>query len=96
MVEAWHDGTALSNREWDAWTARNAALGGSRAPRAAVAGNLAWQSTPLDSPNLRRDNLFVRGSWQPGPWLFTLDLLLTADRGRIAKPACNGRATGCG
>ncbi len=85
MVEAWHDGTALSNREWDAWTARNAALGGSRAPRAAVAGNLAWQSTPLDSPNLRRDNLFVRGSWQPGPWLFTLDLLLTpADRGRIA------------
>jgi hypothetical protein len=85
MVEAWHDGTALSNREWDAWTARNAALGGSRAPRGAVAGNLAWQSTPLDSPNLRRDNLFVRGSWQPGPWLFTLDLLLTpADGGRIA------------
>jgi hypothetical protein len=84
MVEAWHDGTALSNREWDAWTARNVALAGSRAPRGAVAGNLAWQSTPLDSPNLRRDSLFVRGSWQPGPWLLTLDVLLTpADRGRI-------------
>lgn len=83
LVEAWHDGTALPDRAWDSWTARNRALPGSGAPARAIAGNLAWQATPLDSPNLRRDNLFVRGSWQPGPWLATLDLLWTpADRGR--------------
>ena len=49
-----------------------------------MAGNLAWQASPFDSASLRRDNLFIRASWQPGPWLWTLDALIhPADRGRM-------------
>jgi hypothetical protein len=50
----------------------------------AAAGNLAWQATPLDVPNLQRDNLFVRLAWQPDHWLLSADALIApADRGRI-------------
>ncbi len=84
MIEAWHDGTALADPDWKAWLARNGALAASPAPAAARAGNLAWQGAPLDAPNLRRDNLFVRLSWQPDPWQLTLDVLLhPADRGLV-------------
>lgn len=84
MVEAWHDGTALADHDWTVWLARNRALAASPAPATARAGNLAWQTTPLDAPNLRRDNLFVRLSWQPDPWQLTLDVLLhPADRGLV-------------
>lgn len=84
LVELWHDGTTLSDRQWDDWLARNRALAGSAAPAAARAGNLAWQATPLDSPNLRRDNVYVRLSWQPNPWLFAVDALFNpADHGRL-------------
>jgi len=84
MVEAWHDGTALPDAAWDAWLQRNRGLRASPAPAPAVAGNLAWQATPFDSASLRRDNLFIRASWQPGPWLWTLDALVhPADHGRM-------------
>jgi len=89
MVEAWHDGTAPSPAQWRDWTARNAALrtlglraGQPAAVRTAAAGNLAWQTTPLGSASLQRDNLFVRLAWQPDPWQFTLDgLVQPADHG---------------
>lgn len=87
LLEAWHDGTALSDREWHDWQERNralAALAQQGAWRGAAAGNLAWQALPLQAPSLRRDNLFLRGAWQQGDWTFAADLLLTpADRGRI-------------
>ncbi|MDP1648688.1 MAG: hypothetical protein Q8M01_10885 [Rubrivivax sp.] len=84
MVEYWHDGTALADGEWDAWRQRNAALAATPAPAMAAAGNLAWQATPFDTPNLRRDNLFVRLAWSPERWQCTLDMLFApADRGRI-------------
>lgn len=94
MVEAWHDGSAAPDAVWDApggWAARNHALAALAAqpglPAAAVrgaAGNLAWQSSPLAATSLRRDNLFVRLAWQPGPWQWTLDTLWQpADGGRI-------------
>lgn len=84
MVEAWHDGTALPDSAWDAWLARNRGLRHAPAPMPAVAGNLAWQASPFDSASLRRDNLFIRASWQPGPWLWTLDALVQpADGGRL-------------
>ncbi|TMH11406.1 MAG: hypothetical protein E6H65_09815 [Betaproteobacteria bacterium] len=91
IAEWWHDGTALSDAEWDAWNSRNAALvaRGAQAGLPAgllrgVGGNLAWQASPFAAQNLRRDSLFVRLAWQPDHWQFTLDALITpSDRGRI-------------
>ncbi|MDT7835205.1 hypothetical protein [Aquabacterium sp. OR-4] len=91
MVEAWHDGSALPDAAWDAWANRNQALaawatrpGLPAEALAGAAGNLAWQASPFDAASLRRDNLFVRLAWQPGPWQLTLDTLWQpADRGRI-------------
>ena len=94
LAEAWHDGRALSDREWDDWATRNAALralaaqGPQAAWRAAAAGNLAWQATPFDAPSLRRDNLFLRLAWQPEDWTLSIDALVTpADRGRVLTAA---------
>ena len=91
LLEYWYDGTTLSDAQWDRWMARNqglamfGALPGLPAGLVrAAAGNLAWQATPFDTPNLRRDNLFVRLAWQPDHWLLSADALITpADRGRI-------------
>ena len=86
LIEWWHDGAAPDNATWDAWTTRNGALRSAPAawPAMAVAGNLAWQATPLNGANLRQDNLFVRATWQPGAWLWSLDALVhPADRGRV-------------
>ena len=91
LVEWWHDGTAPSDAMWRDWGARNAALAAAATqpgvPTPAVAGNLAWQASPLagvlGAPSLRRNNLFVRLAWQPGPWTTSLDAWITpADRGR--------------
>jgi len=84
MVEAWHDGTALSDADWRSWGQRNTALLHSPAPAVARAGNLAWQTTPFAAPNLRQDNLFVRAAWQPEAWTLSVDALLhPSDRGRV-------------
>lgn len=84
MVEYWHDGTALSDAEWDRWSLRNAALLGTAGPAIRAAGNLAWQATPFNTPSLRRDNLFLRLSWQPEHWQLAFDVLLNPeDRGRL-------------
>jgi len=91
LVEAWRDGTALSDAGWDAWSTRNAALtsiAAQPALRLPAAGNLAWQASPFTADNLRRDNLFVRLAWQPEHWQLSLDALLTPqDRGRILTAA---------
>lgn len=94
LAEAWWDGSAPTDAQWDAWAARNAQLASLAmhgAPAAAVAGNLAWQAQALTgSPNLRRSNVFVRLSWQHGPWQPALDMLYTpADQGRIVTAALN-------
>lgn len=84
MLEYWHDGSAPADAEWDRWSLRNAALPATPGPAIRAAGNLAWQATPFNSASLRRDNLFVRVSWQPEHWQLALDLLLNpADRGRL-------------
>ncbi len=87
LAEAWWDGTALSDAQWNGWTARNrqlAALVGTPAPASAIAGNLAWQANAYGaSSNLRRTNLFMRVSWTLDKWQPALDLLYTpADAGR--------------
>ena len=89
LVEWWHDGTALTDAAWADWAARNQALAALQGPPPiAVAGNLAWQATPLAAGSLRRDNLFVRAAWQPDHWLLSLDALVTPrDGGRIVTAA---------
>jgi hypothetical protein len=89
LVEAWHDGTALTDAQWNAWTQRNQSLPlwlARGVPAAAVAGNLAWQGKAFSvANNLRQDNLFARLSWQFDRWQTALDVLYTpADQGTIA------------
>ncbi|CAN5914835.1 hypothetical protein BH11PSE8_BH11PSE8_19690 [soil metagenome] len=88
LAEAWWDGTALPDAQWDAWNARNRQLAGlaqTAAPRAALAGNLAWQASAFDaSTSLRRANLYARLSWQHDAWQPAIDMLYTpADAGRV-------------
>jgi len=91
LLEWWHDGTALSDEQWDQWSLRNRSLAAFAARAglpadlvSATAGNLAWQAAPFTAQNLRRDNLFVRLSWQPDHWLLSLDTLFTpADQGHV-------------
>jgi hypothetical protein len=88
LAEAWWDGTAPSDAQWNAWAQRNSqllALAGLGAPAAKVAGNLAWQAEAFGvSPSLRRENVFLRLSWQMDAWLPALDMLYTpADQGRV-------------
>jgi hypothetical protein len=91
LVEAWWDGTALSDSQWTAWRQRNAALPGlaAHAPPAAVAGNLAWQADAFGaSSSLRRGNIYARLSWQHDKWTPTLDVLYTpVDGGRVVTAA---------
>lgn len=87
LAEAWWDGTALSDGQWDGWNRRNrqlTSLVGSPAPTDAVAGNLAWQASAFGAAsNLRRTNLFLRVSWTLDKWQPALDVLYTpADAGR--------------
>jgi len=91
LVEAWWDGTALSDRQWDDWAVRNQALARIAVdpppglPAQAIAGNIAMQATAFTaSTNLRRANLYARASWQFDKWQPVIDMLYTpADRGRI-------------
>ena len=88
LAEAWWDGAAPSDAQWDAWSARNTQLGAMAAmgvPAAAVAGNLAWQTQAFSaSQSLRRSNVFLRLSWQHDAWQPALDMLYhPADQGRI-------------
>jgi hypothetical protein len=92
LLEAWWDGTALSDAQWDEWSARNAglaALRGTPAAAAALAGNLAWQAQAFDAAaNLRRANVFARLSWTYEKWQPSVDLLYTpADAGRVCTAA---------
>ncbi len=88
LAEAWWDGSAPSDAQWDAWGSRNAqlaALATVGAPAAAVAPNLAWQTAPFNvSPSLRRSNVFLRASWTKDAWQPAISLLYNPiDQGRM-------------
>jgi hypothetical protein len=92
LAEAWWDGTARSDAQWREWQARNrhlAALEGTGAPAAAIAGNLGWQANALNTTaSLRRANLFLRASWTHEAWQPAIDALLTpADGGLVITAA---------
>ena len=93
FIEAWWDGTALSDREWQNWNKRNLALQGSvnylPQMQQVIGHNLAWQNQALSaSGNIRRKNVFARWSWQENGWQPSLDVLWTPeDNGRIVTAA---------
>lgn len=93
FIEAWWDGTALSDREWQNWNKRNLALQGSvnylPQMQQVIGYNLAWQNQALSaSGNIRRKNVFARWSWQENGWQPSLDVLWTPeDNGRIVTAA---------
>lgn len=95
LLEVWRDTTAPSAAQWRAWQADNASLNQLNqrpgVPAAAVAGNLAWQTSPLGDSgtlgpmSLQRNNVFARVAWQPEGWQYSLDVLWhPADDGFIA------------
>ena len=85
LLEVWRDTTAPSAAQWRDWQADHAQLNqlGQRPglPAAAVAGQLAWQTSPLGDggtlgpQNLHRNNVFARLAWQPEGWLWSVDAL---------------------
>jgi len=91
MLEWWHDGSTPSAGQWRDWQQRNQALAARLAlpaaggpPPQAIAGQLAWQATPLAGPGLQRDNLYLRWAWQPERWTLAADALINpADRGAL-------------
>jgi hypothetical protein len=92
LAEAWWDGSATSDAQWQAWSERNrqlSSLAGLGAPAAAVAGNLAWQAQALGTAaNLQRRNLYLRLGWEHEGWQPTLDLLYHPfDGGRMVTAA---------
>ncbi|WP_374603922.1 hypothetical protein [Niveibacterium sp.] len=89
LAEAWYDGTAPTESEWDAWRARNAAIGGfAYAPEIARAGNLAWNAQALGQVNLQRANLLLRAAYGGDTWQPEIDWLLTpADGGSVLSAA---------
>ena len=100
MVEWWHDGSAMDDRGWDRWRQRNTALQQTAAlpglpdgARSGVAGQLAWQTTPLGGSSLRRNNVFVRASWQHEAWQLAWDTLyMPADHGQIGTVSAQWQA----
>ena len=86
LIEGWYDGAAYSREEWrrlDALTAAQRALTG-LAPQAAIDGNVAWSSQAFDRPNLLRENLLARLSYdEEQRWKYAVEWLSTPrDGGR--------------
>lgn len=77
LVEAWHDGSAPRDTQWQRWQQRNA-------DQPHDPALLAAQASALQPNRLRQDNVFLRLAWQPGAWTWSADLLwMPADQGRI-------------
>lgn len=85
LAEAWYDGTAYSRSEWRELAAlagrQRALLGAPGLPDGAVRGNLAWNLRYFERPNLVRDNLLLRVSYDGDPWDAALDALFTPSDG---------------
>ena len=88
IIEAWWDGAAPSNSQWQQWRQRNTALGqlANAVPtlKTPAAFNVAWQANLFSAANnLRQKNIFARWSWQSGAWQVAIDTLYTPeDKGR--------------
>jgi len=79
LAEAWYDGEAYRRADWrrlDELTARQRAFD-SLAPAAAIAGNAAWSSQAYLAPNLLRENLLLRVSYEDDGFQTYAELLAT-------------------
>lgn len=81
LAEAWYDGTAPSDGEWDDWAARNRGIVAAPVPTALAAAYLAGQAQALSRQNLRRANLLGRLAWTDDTWSPSIDLLVTPEDG---------------
>jgi hypothetical protein len=81
MLEAWYDGTAYTREQWQALAQlaarQDALLGVPGVPDSAVRGNLAWNLRYFERPNLVRENVLVRLSYDGEQWDAALDALFT-------------------
>lgn len=81
MLEAWYDGTAYTREQWQALAQlaarQDALLGVPGIPESAVRGNLAWSLRYFERPNLVRENVLLRFSYDGEHWDAALDALYT-------------------
>lgn len=95
ILEAWHDGTANGDADWQRWQGMLETLGGASGaqPPQRLAPLALQQLAPLQrgSGSLQRRNLLLRWSWQTGElreWQLSADLL--------HHPADGGHSLGLG
>ena len=78
LAETWYDGEAWRRSDWQALsrlTARQRALTG-LVPQAAIEANLAGSAQAFATPNLLRENLMLRATYDAAPhWSASLDWL---------------------
>lgn len=95
MAEAWFDGTAWRRDQWSTLQAlamRQAALlGAPGVPEVAVRGSLAYGLRAFDRPNLARENVLVRVSYDSETWDAALDVLVTPRDGGSVTTASLSR-----
>ncbi len=93
LVEGWYDGEAYNRDEWkrlNALVRRQRALAGV-VPPVAIDGNIAWSARAFDRPNLNRDNLLMRISYDvEARWKSALELLVNPSDGGRAVTASIG------
>lgn len=88
LAEVWYDGTAYRPEDWADLQrlalSQAALLGAPGVPEAAVRGNLAFGGRAFEPPNLQRENVLVRWSYDSETWDAALDVLFTPrDRGAV-------------
>lgn len=90
LLEAWYDGEAYRREQWralDRLAAAQRGLAGA-VPQAWIDGNLAWSSRAFERPNLLRENLLLRLSYDADEWKSSLECLTTPrDGGRVVSAA---------
>jgi hypothetical protein len=87
LIEAWYDADAYRREDWqrlDALTASQRAMA-AFVPAAAIAGNAGWSSQAYLAPNLLRENLLLRVSYDDRDGFKPYAELLTTPRdgGRV-------------
>lgn len=89
LLEAWYDGEAWTRDQWrrlDALAAVQHGLAGV-VPQSWVDGNLAWSSRAFERPNLLRESLLLRLSYDEENWKTHLEWLSTPRDGGLVSSA---------
>lgn len=88
LLEAWYDGEAYTREQWrslDRLAASQRAQAGN-VPQTWLDGNLAWSSQAFERPNLLRENVLLRLSYDEENWKTYAEALTTPrDGGRVTS-----------